>query len=77
MTYIDIEKYQDIMLVSKEGSTPTQAIISAIEFCTEHETSRCILNYSGFYFTIHANSDVNSLIAGYRDIVIKNQNKSD
>ena len=45
MNYIEIDKEQQINLVAKKGATPTQAIHTAIEFCKEHRTSQCDLEY--------------------------------
>ena len=65
MNYIEIEKDQQINLVAKKGSTPTQAIHTAIEFCKEHKTSQCYLGYFGFTFGIEPDSDINQLVAEY------------
>lgn len=65
MNYIEIEKNQEINLVAKKGATPTQAIHTAIEFCKEHETNQCDLNYFGYTFGIETDSDINQLVSDY------------
>lgn len=65
MNYIEVEKDQQINLVAKKGATPTQAIHTAIEFCKEHQTSQCDLDYLGFTFGIEPDSDINQLVADY------------
>ena len=65
MYYIELEKDQQIKLVAKKGATPTQAIHTAIEFCKEHKTCQCDLEYFGFTFGIEPDSDINQLVADY------------
>ena len=65
MNYIELEKDQQINLVAKKGATPTQAIHTAIEFCKEHKTNQCDLEYFGFTFGIEPDSDINQLVAEY------------
>ena len=65
MNYIEIEKEQQINLVAKKGATPTQAILTAIEFCKEYKPSQCDLEYFGFTFGIEPDSDINQLVSEY------------
>ena len=65
MNYIEIEKAQQINKKKKKGATPTQAIHTAIEFCKEHKTSQCDLEYFGFTFGSEPDSDINQLVSEY------------
>jgi hypothetical protein len=76
MKYIEIEKGQEIHLVAKTDTTPTKAIIDAIEFCKKYEVINCCLSYDNYCFGIAADMsefEINEMIRNYRLYLKENE----
>ena len=56
---------QDIMLLSINGATVTQALHDAIEFCKDNNTGLCTLFYGQYQFDIDKDTSIKEKVKDY------------